>query len=507
MKEDANRSSDTAELRRREEPLSERGQIKARLQDREARLQSIFRAAPVGIGVVADRVIREANPTLCEMLGYAHEELIEQNSRMIYPGQEDYEFVGAEKYRQIRERGIGTVETRWRRKDGVVLDVLLSSVPLDPADLAKGVTFSALDITERKCAERALQESERRFRALVELLPYGVQENDIEGRITFANPALERLHGLRESGLVGRFIWDFLADDAAREPLRAYLQHLVREQPPPTTYFEKDRRADGSIIDVRVDWTYKRDESGQVQGFISVITDITEQRRAESRLNDYAGRLRQLSQRVISIQEEERRALARELHDDFGQQLAALKLNLGMLSRNLNDAASRRQVADCLEIADHVLERFRDTARDLRPDVLDDLGLSAALHWYARRQADRADCEIVVRDRLPTLPSEIEIAVFRIVQEAVDNAIRHGKARRIAIAVEATDQRLALIVQDDGGGFDSEAVFASHEADVGLGLLGMRERAELLGGRFSLVGRPGEGTVIEVTIPLVEALS
>ena len=352
-----------------------------------------------------------------------------------------------------------------------------------------------------------MQEDPNRFRTLVELLPYGVQESDTEGRITFANPALERLHGQQKGSVVGRFIWDFSADDVEREQLRDYLRHLVREQPLPTTYFAKDRRADGSVIDIRVDWTYKRDENGQVQGFIAVITDITEQREAESRLNDYAGRLRQLSQRVISVQEEERRALARELHDDFGQQLTALKLNLGLLGRSLKGTLDQHHVTDCLAITDYVLERFRDTARNLRPDVLDDLGLSAALHWYARRQAERADCEIVVRDRLSTLSPRIETAVFRIVQQAIDNAIRHGKARRITIAAEASDQRLALIVQDDGGGFDSEAVFAGHEADVGLGLLGMRERVELLGGQFSLVSRPGNGTVVEVTIPLMEASS
>ena len=121
--------------------------------EREAKLKSIFRAAPIGIGMVINRVIQEANPTLCQMTGYSREELIGKNARMLYPSQEDYEYVGSEKYRQIAVQEVGTVETRWLRKDGEVRDILLSSVPLNPNDLSLGVTFSALDITERKQAE------------------------------------------------------------------------------------------------------------------------------------------------------------------------------------------------------------------------------------------------------------------------------------------------------------------------------------------------------------------
>ena len=121
--------------------------------EREAKLQSIFRAAPIGIGMVINRAIHEANDTLCQMTGYTREELIGVSARMLYPTQEEYEYVGSEKYRQIREKEVGTVETRWRRKNGENRNILLSSAPLNTNDLTRGVTFSALDITERKQAE------------------------------------------------------------------------------------------------------------------------------------------------------------------------------------------------------------------------------------------------------------------------------------------------------------------------------------------------------------------
>lgn len=228
----------------------------------------------------------------------------------------------------------------------------------------------------------------------------------------------------------------------------------------------------------------------------------TERQCVERLLRESSERLQHLSWRLLSVQEEERRALARELHDDVGQQLAALKLNLGVLGRDPSDPANQRRLLDCLEIADHTLEQIRDAARNLRPSVLDDMGLPAALHWYARRQAERAGCEIVVQDRCPPLPAEIETAAFRIVQEAVNNAIRHGDARRITIVATVGDRRLSLAVRDDGSGFDPKAKAGGQGASMGLS--SMRERAELVGGRFALSSQPGAGTTVEVTIPLPE---
>lgn len=484
--------------------ITERKKVEERLRESEAKLRTIFRAAPVGLGLTVDRVLRETNQQVCRMLGYTCDELTGKSVCLLYPSQADFDFVGAEKYRQIRDRGAGTVETRWRRKDGAILDIMLSSAAIDPDDLAKGIAFAAMDITERKRIEVELRQSEQRFRTLVNLLPYGVQENDTEGRITFANPALERLHGPQEGGVVGRFIWDFLADDADRERLRDHLKFLVREQPPPATYFAKDRRTDGSVIDVQVDWSYDRDQQGRVQGFIAIITDITERKRAQTHLAESAERLQHLSRRLFSVQEEERRALARELHDDFGQQLAALKLNLAMLERDLHDPVHRSRLADSIQIIERARENIQTIARQLRPSILDDLGLAEALHWYARSQTERTGCAIRVEDRLPALLSpNLETAVFRIVQEAVNNAIRHGQPRRIDITAGVDQKELTLVIQDDGAGFDPDA-----RADIanrsGLGLIGMSERAALLGGRFALVGRPGAGVRIEVTIPLAE---
>ncbi len=129
-------------------------------QKNEASLRSLLHALPVGIGVVFDRVVMEVNERLCDILGYSPEEILGKSARMFYPTDEDFEHVGIKKYKQIHEKGIGTIETRMQRKDGSIIDVFLSSSPIDPKDLSMGVTFTVLDITLRKQSERKLQESE-----------------------------------------------------------------------------------------------------------------------------------------------------------------------------------------------------------------------------------------------------------------------------------------------------------------------------------------------------------
>jgi PAS domain S-box-containing protein len=154
--------------------ITDRKRAVEELKERERTLRSIFRAAPVGIGLVIDRVLKEVNDRICEMVGRSRDELVEKSARIVYPTEEDFERVGREKYRQIHEHGTGTVETRWQHKNGQLIDVLLSSTPLDPDDLSAGVTFTALDISDRKRAEEALRQSEQRLQLTLEAAQLGM---------------------------------------------------------------------------------------------------------------------------------------------------------------------------------------------------------------------------------------------------------------------------------------------------------------------------------------------
>ena len=185
--------------------ITERKAAEEALRASEAKMRSIFLASPIGIGLVADRVFMEVNDRFCQMLGYAREELVGRPSSEVYPTKEDFEYVGREKYRQIAEFGTGTVETRMQCKDGTIIDVVLSSTPLDPTDLKAGVTFTCMDITERKRSEVKIRESEERYRLLFERAIDAIFVADPEtGALLDMNRAAERLMGYSRQELVGK---------------------------------------------------------------------------------------------------------------------------------------------------------------------------------------------------------------------------------------------------------------------------------------------------------------
>jgi PAS domain S-box-containing protein len=265
--------------------ITERKRAEEALRKSEARLQSIFRAAPVGIGLVSNRVLLEVNDRISEMLGYSRDELVGKNARMIYPTDKDFEYVGSEKYRQIREHGTGTVETRWRRKDGEVIDVLLSSTALDPADLSAGVTFTALDITERKRVEKALRESENNLKQAQQIAHLGSWALDIETNEFTVSEEMVRIYRYENSytGSVSmeEFAQYIYPDD--RERVASALGDAIAGRAPYDLEF-RIARTDGEIRTLHAQGEVIRDESDKPIRVIGTGLDVTEHKRAEEEL-------------------------------------------------------------------------------------------------------------------------------------------------------------------------------------------------------------------------------
>ena len=215
------------------EDISDRKRDEERIRKSEERLRSIFKVSPVGIGVVANRTLLEVNDRFCQMTGYSAAELVGKSSRMLYPSEDEFDRVGTGQYNQIRTSGTGSIETWWVKKDGTAISILMGSTPLDPANISGGITFTALDITGRKQAEKALRESEDRYRKLVEISPEAVILHR-DGKIIYVNPAAIRLFGAgRSDELIGKDILDIVAP-ASRNSVQATIAlDIAGETTPP----------------------------------------------------------------------------------------------------------------------------------------------------------------------------------------------------------------------------------------------------------------------------------
>lgn len=242
-----------------------------------------------------------------------------------------------------------------------------------------------------------------------------------------------------------------------------------------------------------------------LEGIGTQLGRVIERAEAEDHLREYAERLEGLSRRLIEAQETERRHVARELHDEIGQALTALKLNLRAIESETNPALTRGILEESLVLAERTLQQTRDLSLDLRPALLDDLGLVPALRWYLDRQGRRAGfaTEFIADEIVDALPSEVATTCFRIAQEALTNVVRHAQATSVTMSLARQGAALELVIRDSGRGFDAALATARAEHGASLGLLGMRERAALIGATLVIESTPGQGTAIRVLLLLV----
>ena len=242
--------------------------------------------------------------------------------------------------------------------------------------------------------------------------------------------------------------------------------------------------------------------SGLLLAVGSAIYILRLERQAELRYTELAHsrhELQELSTRLVDAQETERRSISRELHDEVGQALGLLLLDAGRLSKQLasSDEKGQETVQRIKTLAERTLQEVRNMALLLRPSMLDDLGLVAAVEWYAREMSRRSETEVEVRSESVTedLADEVKLCVYRVVQEALNNAQRHAHAKNVAVELVQTDGVIRVKIADDGSGFDAKRT-------RGMGLLGMEERVKRLGGRITVDSQPGKGTTIEAELPL-----
>lgn len=347
------------------------------------------------------------------------------------------------------------------------------------------------DITELKRAETALRESEQRFRALAQASADGVIIHD-QGVILDANHAAAKLMGLDPTDIIGLNGIGYLS----RDTLKRVAGPIERGEPisgqgtmnrPDGTSFEME-------FDARpVDYRGKRAR-------VLTFRDITTRAQAERMLRGSQQRLRNFAAKLEEAREQERTAIAREIHDELGQTLTGLKMDFAWVAKHLPTGEQARSKMGSMDrLIDAMIQTVRDLAARLRPGVLDDLGLVPAIDWQVRDFAERSNIECELR-----LPSDLEevdevtaTAVFRILQEALTNVARHAAATSVCVTLGVDDDRLDLTVRDDGKGIPEEVVWSPES----IGLIGMRERAGGLGGRVHVERVEPSGTSVHLSLP------
>lgn len=510
----------------------ERSLVEQRIVQSEEHLRAIFEASRDGIVVEQDEHVVYLNNSCARLFGYEKpNDLIGLHvSLLIAPGDAEVML----EYGRSRLRGESVpsaYEFKGRRRDGVLLE-LEASVSNHTSTGGTFITTTIRDITERKRGEEALRESESKYRLLMEHASDGIHTYDSRGNFIETNSRLCNMLGYTREELLRLNVKDLIKpEELMLAPVR--FDQLAAGQ---TLMTERQlRRKDGTFMPVEISGRMVQD--GVMQ---SIVRDITERKSAEAALHqayddlerrveertaeivvaneklktEMAERLlaeqarQELLRRLVLAQEDERRRISRELHDHMGQQLTAIMMGL----KSLDVASHGRETTiaslqQLQALTDQLAREVHSLAWGLRPPALDDLGLETALYNYAEEWAERSRVVVDFHSsgfETGRLPLIHETAIYRIAQEALTNVLKHSNADRVSFILERREDHVLAVVEDNGKGFDIEGVQERSSEERNLGLLGIRERASLLGGTLAIESAAGIGTTLYVRIPVNE---
>ncbi|OGT12815.1 MAG: hypothetical protein A2342_01930 [Gallionellales bacterium RIFOXYB12_FULL_54_9] len=467
----------------------------------EEKFRIIFEGALDGILLIDPLTLRlvSANPAFCKMLDYSQNDIPGLTVPDIHPSG-DVNLIIKDIQRHVsREREL-SVDVPVLRRDGSVfyVDIRSSHVRLNGKDLLIGLFR---DITERRAAEEGRRISELKHRLLF--------ENSRDALMTLA-PPLWRFTSANQATLtlfgvssIAEFVelepWRLAPErqaDGADSVLRAQGMIDIAMQEGSNSFEYLHRRLDGSVFtaDVRL----SRIDLGAELFLQATVRDITERKQTEAALRTNQTQLRELAAQGAASREAELKRIAREVHDELGQVLTALRMDISLLRMQFKDPLLQNKIEDMRVLVDQAIQGVRDVTVNLRPPALD-MGLIPALNWLCSEFIARNNirCALQAADLQRTLSEEQTMVMFRIVQESLTNVLRHAGANKVEITLSQVADGLTVTVQDDGRGFDPD----TPSRKKSFGLLGMKERALAINGSVHVASSPSQGTMITASIP------
>jgi len=442
------------------------------------------------------------SPATIRVTGWLDTERDNPGYDMLHP--DDYKQV-EEVYKKAKENeGVPFLASyRIKHKNGnyIWVEAVIRNMLSDP-DI--GATIVVLrDVTDRKNAEREIMESSEKYRLLFESSPLPMWFSSLpELKIIDVNEAAIKLYGYSRE----EFTSLNLKDLRPPEDINKFLSSVEKKIEGTNSrgiwrHFKKN----GEIIDVEV-FTHDIELNGSNRRLI-LINDVTEKLKAEEELHQVNEQLRYFSSHLQDVREEERTHISREIHDELGQLLTGLKINVSWLSKKLNAATENdvsQRMDETLQLTDRTIQSVRRIATELRPGILDDLGLEEAIIWQAEEFKAKTgiSCEVNGKLKIEKYSPQVATTTFRILQESLTNIMRHAGAKHVTINLKENDLALHLEVIDDGTGINNNGRLQGKS----LGIMGMRERASIIGGSFTINSEPLKGTRIEVEIPFKSQL-
>ena len=482
--------------------LTERRRVEEQLHEAQAMLAAFTDNSPVAMSL-KDREgrYRFVNAKFLEGYALRSEQVIGRKDAELFPRPQalalaahDLRVLTSAQNVHFEERAHGAAGPRYRA---------VWKFPVrDASGAITGIGMVASDITDRRLTEQELRDQRALLAEAQKVAGLGSWEWDPEsGRLAWSDE-LYRIYGVTREEFTPSFegyLERVHAED--RQNSGAMMARALMDGRG-FTMQERIVRPGGEVRYLRSQGEVARNERGKPIKVFGACLDVTEQRHSETALRQAAQDLHSLTRKLVQAEEAERRRIARELHDRVGQSLSALNINLDIIARDDTLApASRQRLQDSAALVDSTLQSIESVMAELRPPLLDEYGLAAALGWHAEEFSRRSGIRVSVTERTPeaakTLRLEAALALYRITQEALNNVLKHSRARHAEIEIEEAEGHVVLAVRDDGEGFDLAAMRKGR-----LGMSTMRERAEAAGGALHVETAPGRGTRVVARVPL-----
>jgi PAS domain S-box-containing protein len=483
----------TAANRKMKEEIAERKRVEEALRESEIRFRRVTEAAFEGVAVTEGETLIDVSDKLAQLFGYERSRLIGKSvAGLIEPK------ARGETVAKIVSGYSVPYESICLKKDGTVFPVEVCGKHYSSKGRELCVT-AIRDITKRKLRERVLQESEELYKTLTENSLTGIFIHQ-DSRFIFVNDKFAKMHGYRPEELLQKEHWLLVHPDE-RKRLREFALQRLEGKPVPQQYEVRRMTKDGKTI-----WCEMMATAIQYRGKLAImgnVIDITERKRAEVAIKKSEEQMRNLTTYLQRIGEIERTNIAREIHDELGQTLTVLKMDLSWLKKRLEQGSLLNKTESMSQLINRTIQTVKKISTDLRPGLLDDLGLAAAIEWQAEEFQKRTGirCKISVEPRDITLDRDRNTAIFRIFQETLTNIARHSEATEVKVNLKQRDGRIELSVRDNGRGITEEELTNPKS----FGLIGIRERVKIFDGDSMMRGIPGQGTTVTVRIPVRSA--